>query len=59
MAQTGKFCSGQVEPQSTKKVEFAVPEVDELCDNGYRSWTEKCEFGFVQDGLSGGDTVGA
>jgi len=48
-AQTGKFCSGMVNPQSTEKVEFMVPEVDDLCDNGYRSWTEKCNFTFIED----------
>ena len=44
---SSKFCSGPVQPQSTVKVEFYIPEVDELCDNGFESWTEKCSFGFV------------
>ena len=43
------FCSGSVEPQSTEKVEFSIPQVDVLCDNGFASWTEKCTFDFVTD----------
>ena len=49
-AESSKFCSGQVQPQSTEKVEFHIPEVDQLCDNGFESWTEKCDFEFIQDG---------
>ena len=49
MVESSKFCSGQVEPQSTRKVEFHIPEVDQLCDNGFESWTEKCDFTFVRD----------
>ena len=44
---SSKFCSGPVQPQSTVKVEFHIPEVDELCDNALESWTEKCAFTFV------------
>ena len=47
--ESGKFCSGQVEPQSTEKVEFHIPQVDKFCDNGFESWTEKCDFTFVRD----------
>lgn len=46
---SNKFCSGQVQPQSTTKVEFVIPPVDELCDNGFESWMEKCSFSFVED----------
>lgn len=49
-AESSKFCSGQVQPMSTEKVDFTIPEVDELCDNGFESWTEKCDFTFVRDG---------
>jgi hypothetical protein len=42
-----KFCSGQVQPQSTTKVEFTIPAVEKLCDNGFNPWTEKCSFTFV------------
>ena len=45
--ESGQFCSGQVAPQTTTKVEFDIPSVDELCDNGMESWTKKCNFGFV------------
>jgi hypothetical protein len=54
VVQSDKFCSGQVAPMSTEKVEFKIPAVDELCDNGFESWTEKCSFGFLEDGLGGG-----
>ncbi len=46
-ASSGQFCSGQVAPMSTTKVEFDVPEVNELCDNGFESWTKKCDFSFI------------
>jgi hypothetical protein len=48
MAQSDKFCSGMVEPMSTEKVEFKIPAVNELCDNGFESWTKKCDFTFVE-----------
>ena len=47
-----QFCSGLVQSYSTNKVEFDIPAVNELCDNGFESWTEKCEFSFVPN--SGG-----
>jgi hypothetical protein len=47
-----QFCSGSVQPYSTTKVEFDIPAVNDLCDNGMESWTEKCNFDFVP---SGGD----
>ena len=52
-ATSSKFCSGMVQPMSTTKVELTIPEVDELCDNGFESWTEKCGFTFVKDGMNG------
>jgi len=45
-----QFCSGSVQPYSTTKVEFDIPAVNELCDNGFESWTKKCEFSFVPNG---------
>jgi len=45
-----QFCSGSVQPYSTTKVEFDIPAVNDLCDNGFESWTEKCEFTFVPSG---------
>lgn len=57
--QSSKFCSGTVQPQTTTKVETIIPQVNELCDNGFESWTEKCSFTFVKDGLDGEKTVGA
>jgi hypothetical protein len=35
---------------TTEKVEFSIPAVNELCDNGLESWTKKCSFTFVQEG---------
>jgi hypothetical protein len=49
-AHSSKFCSGVVQPMTTEKVEFNIPAVDELCDNGFESWTEKCSFDFIQEG---------
>jgi hypothetical protein len=51
-AYSDKFCSGQVQPQSTTKVEFDIPAVDDLCENGFESWTKKCSFTFVDDAPS-------
>ncbi len=53
-AESNQFCSGQVEPMSTEKVEFKVPAVNELCDNGFESWTKKCDFTFIELDLTGG-----
>jgi len=47
VAKSEQFCSGSVEPYSTNSVEFNVVEVNELCDNGFESWTKKCNFNFV------------
>jgi len=40
------FCSGELKPNSTTKVDFAVPGVNSLCEGG--DWRENCEFGFVE-----------
>ena len=48
-AYSDKFCSGQVQPMSTEKVEFTIPAVDDLCDNGFNPWSDKCTFDFVAD----------
>ena len=45
-----QFCSGPVQSFSTNKVEFDIPAVNELCDNGFEKWTEKCDFSFVPNG---------
>ncbi len=45
-----QFCSGMVQSFTTNKVEFDIPPVNELCDNGFESWTEKCEFTFIPSG---------
>lgn len=55
--QSNVFCSGQVQPMSTEKVEFNIPTVDELCDNGFGDWRDKCEFSFIESGLGGGKTT--
>jgi hypothetical protein len=47
IATSAVFCSGQVAPMSTTKVDFNIPQVDELCDNGFESWTKKCSFAFL------------
>ena len=46
--QSNIFCSGQVAPMSTEKVEFNIPAVDELCDNGFEDWGDKCDFTFIK-----------
>jgi hypothetical protein len=56
IAKSEQFCSGSVQPYSTNNVEFDIPAVNELCDNGFESWTEKCEFTFVLSG-TGKDSV--
>jgi hypothetical protein len=45
---SNKFCSGVVQSMTTEKVEFSVPDVNELCENGFESWTKKCSFNFVE-----------
>jgi len=44
------FCSGQVPPMTTNKVEFSIPAVRDLCDNNYKPWYEVCSFTFVEKG---------
>lgn len=58
-AQSSKFCSGQVEPMSTRNVEFKIPAVDKLCEDGYKDWRDVCSFEFVRDGFNEENTVGA
>ena len=48
VVQSDKFCSGMVQPMSTEKVEFKIPAVDELCDNGFEDWRDKCDFDFFE-----------
>jgi hypothetical protein len=45
-----QFCSGMVQSLTTNKVEFDIPPVNELCENGFESWTKKCEFTFIPSG---------
>ncbi len=59
VVQSDKFCSGMVQPMSTEKVDFKIPAVDELCDNGFEDWRDKCSFDFYESGLQGGETTGA
>ena len=40
-----KFCSGKVEPSSTTTVEFAIPDVRDLCPGGLTE--SSCNFIFV------------
>lgn len=47
--QSNKFCSGQVEPLSTTKVEFNIPQVDKLCTDGFKDWRDVCQFDFIED----------
>lgn len=58
-AHSNKFCSGMVQPMTTEKVEFSIPAVDKLCEDGFKDWREVCSFTFLRDGMNGGDTVGA
>jgi hypothetical protein len=54
VAKSEQFCSGSVQPLSTTSVEFDIPTVRELCDNGFESWMKKCSFGFVNSGQGQG-----
>jgi len=46
------FCSGNVDVNSTVKVDFSIPAVDDFCDPGHDaykndiSWTDICYFEF-------------
>ena len=54
---SSKFCSGMVQPMSTNKVDFNIPPVDKLCEDGFKDWRDVCDFTFIRDGLNGGDAV--
>jgi hypothetical protein len=54
VAKSEQFCSGSVQPLSTTSVEFDIPTVRELCDNGFEDWSKKCSFGFVGNGQGQG-----
>jgi hypothetical protein len=58
VAHSNTFCSGLVQPQTTQKVEFNIPAVDKLCEDGFKDWGDVCGFQFVQSGAFGGDTTG-
>ncbi len=49
LIQSSKFCSGQVEPSTTKRVEFTVPNVRDHCSDGEKAWNEVCDFVFRSD----------
>lgn len=38
------LCSGEVQKQSTQKVEFDIPAVHDMCNDGSGSWRDQCEF---------------
>jgi hypothetical protein len=59
VVQSDKFCSGMVQPMSTEKVEFKIPAVDELCDNGFDDWRDKCSFDFYEAAPNGAATTEA
>jgi hypothetical protein len=48
---SNKFCSGMVQPQTTAKVEFNIPAVNKLCEDGFKSWQDVCQFDFMRDGF--------
>jgi hypothetical protein len=47
-ASSAVFCSGKVEASSSKKVEFLVSEVREICDTD-GSWTKVCDLVFIPE----------
>ena len=58
-AYSNKFCSGMVQPMTTTKVEFNIPAVDKLCEDGLKPWTEVCSFTFSQEATGDGKTTEA
>lgn len=56
---SGEFCSGQVEPQSTSKVEFSIPGVNTFCKpEADQKWSEVCAFVFDLDAASVASAAG-
>lgn len=49
--QSGPLCSGNIEPSSTKNIEFNVPSTNELC-SGNGKWSDVCSFTFQVDSSS-------
>jgi len=50
VAKSDLFCSGLVQPYSTTKVEFEIPDVNELCESSSgKVWHEVCSHDFVKD----------
>lgn len=45
-ASSAVFCSGKVDASSSKKVDFLVTEVREICETD-GSWTKVCDLTFV------------
>lgn len=50
MAKTSVFCSGQLPPKTTSRVEFSVPDVQSACEAEGKAWSEVCSFTFVGEG---------
>ena len=42
------FCSGLVQPYTTTKVDFSIPAVSKLCEDGMKNWQDVCTFEFVK-----------
>ena len=42
------FCSGLVQPYTTTKVDFSIPAVSKLCEDGMKNWQDVCSFEFVK-----------
>ena len=50
-ARSSMFCSGQLEPSTTKAVDFSIVGLDEACEAPYgESWMSVCAFTFVDRG---------
>ena len=47
--ESGLFCSGEVPAKSTTKVSFSIPQVNGLCSELFKSWTDVCSFYFDEE----------
>lgn len=48
VAESGKFCSGEVGASTTNQVEFRIASMREVCGGTLdKAWTEVCKFTFV------------
>jgi hypothetical protein len=56
-ASTSVFCSGRLEPKTTRRVPFAVADVRHLCspsdagldEIGSEAWNQYCDFAILED----------